>query len=195
VRIDHVIYATRDLDAAAAWVRGELGLEALAGGRHEGHGTHNRVVPLGGGYLELLAIADPEEAAASVLGRTLDAHLRERGDSLFRWCVAVDEVETLAERLDTSVDAISRQGLTARLTGLAEALREPFLPFFIERDPGIDDPGARGDAGGITWVGVSGDADRLATWLGDAELPVRVVAGPPALLAFGVGEREVRPQR
>jgi catechol 2,3-dioxygenase-like lactoylglutathione lyase family enzyme len=193
IRIDHVIYATRDLDAAAAWVERTLGLTPLPGGRHEGHGTHNRLVPLGGGYLELLAVADPEEAAGSMLGRALDAHLAENGDSLFRWCLAVDDIDAIAERLDTSVDAIARHGMTARLTGLAEAFRDPSLPFFIERDPGIPDPGASGDAGGITWVEVSGDPERLEAWLGDATLPLRVVPGPPRLQALGVGEREVRP--
>src|SRR5437763_16455048 len=91
IRIDHVIYATSDLDAAAAWVERELGWVAIGGGRHEGHGTHNRVVPLGGGYLELMAVADAEEGAASLLGRALSAHLAEGGDSLFRWSVAVDD--------------------------------------------------------------------------------------------------------
>ena len=57
MRIDHVIYATRDLDGATAMVEAQLGLTAVAGGRHEGVGTHNRIVPLGDGYLELLASA------------------------------------------------------------------------------------------------------------------------------------------
>jgi hypothetical protein len=35
------------------------------------------------------------------------------------------------------------------LTGLAESVREPFLPFFIAREPGVADPGAAGEAGGI----------------------------------------------
>ncbi|HEY6653120.1 MAG TPA: VOC family protein, partial [Solirubrobacterales bacterium] len=62
MHIDHVIYATADLDGAAARVESELGLSVVPGGRHEGHGTHNRIVPLGGGYLELMAVADPHEA-------------------------------------------------------------------------------------------------------------------------------------
>ena len=64
VRIDHAIWATRDLDAAAARFEREHGLRAAGGGRHDGMGTHNRIVPLGGGYLELLAVADADEAAA-----------------------------------------------------------------------------------------------------------------------------------
>ncbi len=51
LRLDHVIYATADLDAAAARVEVELGLAVAGGGRHEGMGTHNRIFPLGGGYL------------------------------------------------------------------------------------------------------------------------------------------------
>jgi hypothetical protein len=77
VRIDHVIYAAVDLDVAAARLESEFGLRARAGGRHEGMGTHNRIVPLGGGYLELLAVADPEEAARSDFGRGLLARLAQ----------------------------------------------------------------------------------------------------------------------
>ena len=67
MRIDHAIWATRDLDVAAARFEREYGLVAMGGGRHEGMGTHNRIVPFGRGYLELLAVADPEEAAGSAL--------------------------------------------------------------------------------------------------------------------------------
>jgi Glyoxalase-like domain len=195
MRIDHVIYACADLDAAAARVEAELGVAAGGGGRHERIGTHNRIVPLGGGYLELLAIADPAEAAASDLGRAVRDRVSATGDGLMGWAVAVDDVEPVAARLGTALSTIARSGLTARLTGVAEAMREPFLPFFIARDPGVPDParsGSGGGAGGIAWLELSGDAARLEDWLGGASLPVRVVDGAPGVRAMGVGERELR---
>jgi len=193
MRIDHVIYACADLDAAAARVEAELGVAARGGGRHERIGTRNRIVPLGGGYLELLAVADPAEAAASDLGRAVQERTAATGDGLMGWAVAVDDVEPVAARLGTAISTIARSGLTARLTGVAEAMREPSLPFFIARDPGVADPaGSRGGTGGIAWVEVSGDAVRLEDWLGGAALPVRVVEGAPAVRAIGVGERELR---
>lgn len=186
-----MIYATADLDAASARVESDLGLSAVAGGRHEGLGTHNRIVPLGGGYLELLAVADPDEAASSALGAAIQARIARAGDGLFAWAIAVPDVEPVAARLGTSTATIRREGLSAHLTGLPEALQEPFLPFFVSRDPGTPDPGEGegADAGGITWIEVSGDEDRLAHRLGDADLPVRVVPGEPAVRAVGIGER------
>jgi len=136
VRIDHVIYAAADLDAAAARIRTELGLLAGGGGRHEGLGTHNRIVPLGGGYLELLGVADPEQAARSDFGRGLLARLAGGGEGLLGWVVAVDDIDAVARRLGTTITTIRRAGLSARLTGLAEAMHEPYLPFFINRDAG-----------------------------------------------------------
>jgi hypothetical protein len=56
------------------------------------------------------------------------------------------------------------------------------------------DPGAAGDAGGITWIEVAGDAAELESWLGGADLPVRVVDGPPGVLAVGIGDRQLRPR-
>ena len=78
------------------------------------------------------------------------------------------------------------------MTGLAEAMHEPYLPFFIRRDAGVLDPGSGGDAGGITWIELAGDATGLEQWLDFTPLPVRVVDGPPAVLALGIGEREFR---
>jgi hypothetical protein len=192
MRIDHVIYAASDLDAAVARLESEFGLQAHTGGRHEGLGTKNRIVPLGGGYLELLAVADPEEAGGSDFGRGLLARLAQAGDGLLAWVVAVDDVDPVARRLGTKVTTIRRAGLSARLTGLAEAMREPTLPFFISRDPGVPDPGIYGDAGGIVWIEVSGDAVRLEHWLEGAAMPVRVVDGQPALRAVGIGGYELR---
>ena len=192
MRIDHVIYAASDLDVAAARIESELGVRVVAGGRHDGLGTHNRIVPLGNGYLELLAVYDAEEAARSALGSALQARLEQAGDGLMAWAVAVDDVEPIAARLDTWVSTIAREGLTAQLTGLLEAMREPFLPFFVARAPGVPDPGRGADAGGISWIEVSGDEERLARWLGGAQLPVRISPGPPAVCAVGIGARELR---
>ena len=108
------------------------------------------------------------------------------------WADAVDAVEPVAARLGTSITTITRQGLTAQLTELAESLREPFLPFFVARDPGVRDPGAGGDGGGITWIEVLGDARRLKRWLGGAPIPVRISEGTPRVQAVGIGDRELR---
>jgi hypothetical protein len=192
MRIDHVIYATQDLTAAAARLEADHGLVATGGGRHAGLGTENRIVPLGGGYLELIAVADRAEADRTALGATLAARISERGEGLMGWVVAVEDVVAEAGRTGAELSTIERDGLRARLAGVATAMAEPALPFFLQRDEGIADPGEGGDAGGIGWVEVCGDAERLRAWLGGAELPVRVTDGEPALLAVGIGERELR---
>jgi hypothetical protein len=192
VRIDHVVYAAADLDAATDRLEAQLGVRAAGGGRHEGLGTHNRIVPLGGGYLEVLGVADRRQAEASVLGRGLLARL-ERGDGWLAWVVAVPDADAVAHRLGTPVTTIRRAGLSARLTGVERAMQEPLLPFFISRDPGVADPGAAGDAGGIASLELAGDAARLERWLGATVAPaVRVVDGPPAVRAVGVGGRVLR---
>jgi hypothetical protein len=175
--------------ARRAGVRGGRG---AAGARHEGLGTHNRIMPLGDGYLELLAVCDPEEAASSALGSAVAARIAHEGDGLMAWAIAVEDVEPVAARLDISITTITRRGLTARLAGLAEAMRRPFLPFFLSREQGIRDPGSGSAAGGITWVELAGDAALLRRWLGAADLPVRISEGPPGVRAVGIGERELR---
>jgi hypothetical protein len=188
VRLDHVIYGTADLDVATARIETELGLEVLPGGRHEGQGSHNRIVPLGPGYLELLAIFDRAEAEASPIGRLL---LERIDDGLMAWAVSGVDVPATAERLGTPLHTVRRDGMTAHVTGVEAALTDASLPFFVGSDaPGH--PGDGGTAGGLTWVEVAGDADRLRDWLGGAELPVRVVNGPGALRAVGIGERAFR---
>jgi Glyoxalase-like domain len=188
--IDHVIYAAADLDAAAERIAGALGLQALGGGRHDGLGTHNRVIPLGGGgFVEILAVADRAEAQRSALGAALLAAV-ERGDGLIGWAVGVTDVDAVARHLGMPVSTVGRQGMTARLAAVDEALRELYLPFFIERTAGpqVRAPGSAG----IEWLEVAGDAARLEHWLGGAKLPVRVVSGEPGLRRVRIGDGELR---
>jgi len=187
MQLDHVIYGTSDLDAASARMHA-LGLEVRPGGVHEGQGTHNRIVPLGATYLELMAISDRDEAAAHPFGGRVLARI-DAGDGLIGWAVRVDDVDAVARRLGTRVATIRRAGLEGKLTGVEEALDEPTLPFFIQ---GTSRPG-EGGIQSLSWIEVAGDADRLNTWLDGTDLGVRVVDGAPAVRAIGLGELTFRP--
>ncbi|MEP6954406.1 MAG: VOC family protein [Solirubrobacteraceae bacterium] len=176
MRIDHVLWATADLDAAAERFAREHGLHAGGGGRHAGHGTHNRVIPLGGGYLELIAVADATEAASSPFGAAIAA----APEGLMAWAVVVEGIAAHAARLSVAISTIARDGLAARLAGVEEALTTPIVPFFIERDRGVADPGDGGDAGGIVRIELTGDRSVLNGWLGGGSLPVHVNSDPPA---------------
>jgi glyoxalase-like protein len=190
MRLDHVIYGTADLDVAQRRIETELGLEVLPGGHHVGQGSHNRIVPLGDGYLELMAIDDPEEAATNPFGEVLLEVLAV--EALVAWAVLVDDVHAIAQRLGTPLVEVRRETLGATVTGVQEALREPTLPFFIGANERGTRPGQARDAGGLSWIEVAGDEARLREWLGGAELPVRVVGGDPAVRAIGIGDREFR---
>jgi hypothetical protein len=187
MRIDHVLWATADLDAAAARVERDLGLRVVGGGRHVGQGTHNRIVPLGGGFLELIAVADADEAATHPFGAAIAA----APEGLMAWAVAAEGVAAHAARLSVPLSSIERDGMTAHLAGVEQALNNPIVPFFIERDRGISDPGVGGDAGGIARIDLSGDRNVLNGWLGGGLLPVHVRPGPPAVLAVHLGSGAV----
>ena len=56
-------------DAAQSAHMQEYGLTAYEGGRHQGWGTENWLVPLGEAYLELAAVFDDEVAEKCDWGR------------------------------------------------------------------------------------------------------------------------------
>lgn len=63
--LDHLVFAVPELDAGAARMEELLRVPTAPGGRHQGLGTHNRLVGLGPGrYLEIIAV-DPEQPAPS----------------------------------------------------------------------------------------------------------------------------------
>ncbi len=190
MELDHVLIAVADLDAAAGELETRFGLVALEGGRHPGWGTANRIVPFGENYLELVTVIDEAEAAASAFGRWI-AGARPGTSRPLGWAVRTSELDAVARRLGLDVRDGSR--LTAdgstlrwRSAGFEQAVVEPLLPFFIEWGPTTPFPGrsaARHRVGrvAVARLELTGDAGRLAAWLGGADVPAVVRPGAPAL--------------
>ena len=188
MELDHVLVAVPDLAAGVGAIEARLGLTSVAGGRHPGWGTANRIVPLGPAYLELVAVVDAGEAAAHSFGRWLAAAQPPGGP--FGWAVRTQDLDRVADRLGLPVRDGSRataggRVLRWRTAGLEQAAAEPFLPFFIEWATGTPLPGraAATHPNGpfeLTELALVGDADRLAAWLGGQALPVTRVTSAGA---------------
>jgi Glyoxalase-like domain len=182
------VIAVPDLAAAASELETRHGVASLAGGRHPGWGTANRIVPLGPCYLELVAVADRHEAATSAFGRWVAA----AAPGPLGWAVRTDDLDAVAGRLGLAVQAGSRvapdgRPLRWRLAGVEQAAAEPALPFVIEWGPGSALPGRAAHshpAGplGLARLRLSGDPLRLAELLGpDGAPPAEIRPGPPAV--------------
>jgi glyoxalase-like protein len=197
LRIDHVVYAVRDLEAAADRFERAYGLVSAPGGVHPAWGTGNAIVSLGDArYIELIAIVDPSVARGSALGRAI-ADRTADGDRWFALCLVDDAIDLTAERLGLTLQPGARtlpegREVTWRGAGIDDPRRTPDLPFFISwtGEPAVH-PGARrpphpSGATDIAWVEVAGNAERFASWTGDASLPVRFVDGEPGVVAVAL---------
>ncbi|MFL5644986.1 MAG: VOC family protein [Chloroflexota bacterium] len=188
--IDHVLIPVDDLPAAAEIVRARHGLTSIAGGRHPGWGTENRIIPLGDTYLELIAVVDPEVAAMSAFGRWIAA--APAGEPL-GWAVRTDAIDEVARRLGLTVTDGSRTTpagdvLRWRSTGVDIATAEPGLPFFIEWGEGVPLPGStrvEHPSGPATLrrLALSLDEAELGSWLGPHDLPLSVTNGRSGIVS------------
>jgi len=196
VRIDHVVYATSDLDEAAERFRRAFGLDSSAGGRHPGWGTANRIVPLGDDYLELIAVVDRATAEATGFGRSILQGARA-GGAWVTMAVSTDGLNDEAARLGLEVVAGLRERpdgseIRWRSAGLEDPRRESWMPFFLQWDvpaelhPGRTRAGHGIRVDGIARVNVGGDEAGLRDWLGGDELPIRVVEGSPGIRSVAI---------
>jgi hypothetical protein len=198
MEVDHVLIAVDDLEAAAKEVEERYGLASVEGGRHQGFGTANRIVPLGETYLELVAVVDDEEAAASGFGSWVRGGGHPR---LLGWCLRTDELDAVAERLGLTIADGSRARpdgavLRWRMAGLERSAEEPSLPFFIEWGAGTAHPGgALAQSATIDEVRLQGEPDQIEEWLGGANVPISVSQGRPALRSIVLDNGALEPSR
>jgi hypothetical protein len=185
MRIDHVILATRDIEATSTRLLQTYGLDAVRGGDHLDWGTGNSIVPAGAAYLELMGIRDPEKATTHPVGQWL-LTVTAGGDKVAGVCVSTDDLDGVCTRLGLTAAPGRRvrpdgTSVSWRMAGIERAMTEG-VPFFISWDGapgGVETPTAGGAATGISRVQVGGDPDRLRDWLGGDVPGLELVGGAP----------------
>ncbi len=196
--IDHLIVCVDDLDEGARDFRDRLGLGSVEGGCHPGHGTANRIVPLGDSYIELLAVVDPSEADTSAFGSWARGQARPEGvvDAV---CIRTDDLGSVCARLGLVSAAMSRlrpDGTELRwsLAGVDRAIEET-LPFFIEwhvpedQMPGRADVAHAREVTGVEEIVLSGNPARLMEWTRNAP-SIRTIAGPSSIVSVSLATPE-----
>ena len=139
--IDHLVYATTDLEASAHELGERLGVSPISGGQHVGRGTRNYLLGLGAGsYLELIGPDLEQPDVSGVRSMGLDALDRNR---LVAWAVHVPDIELAIDRVRRSgydpgpAHSMSRRqpdGLVLRwkLTDVPGDVVPSLLPFLID---------------------------------------------------------------
>lgn len=140
MRIDHLVYAVRDLAAGNRDIVAHLGVEPTAGGGHPSLGTVNSLVALGGRqYLELIG-PDPALAERPAFGAFL-ATLEE--PDLLTYAMPSDSLDQVARRAKrcglkvigpyaNSRSTPSGETLTYEGVVLECAQYRGLVPFFID---------------------------------------------------------------
>ena len=193
---DHVIMVSNDIQSAAARLLATHGLASVEGGRHDGMGTANRIVPLGRSYLEIIGVLDEQQARTSALGRWVASHAAE-GDRLIAVCLRTDSLDEIAARLGEEPVAMTRTRpdgvvLRWRMVGFDRMLADPGQPFFITWEvapglhPGVAPASHRIRPGGIEWVETAADHEQIRQLTGDDSLDLRAVPGGDGVRAAGI---------
>lgn len=97
-KIDHIVYAVKDLDQAVSDFEQETGIKVASGGQHLDHGTHNALIRIGErSYLEFIAkdpnLDQPQEGAWMGLDVL-------QGNKITRWSLATSQISTDAQLIN-----------------------------------------------------------------------------------------------
>ena len=186
--VDHILIAVPDIEAAAATMLDRYGLRTILPGGSPFPGVANAVIPLGPpAYIELVMATDPAATpeAAAIAAAAAD------GGRLFTWVIEPIDLATVATRLDVPPNGEPGAGWQT-LGGV-----RPDRPFFIRygkvrgdrlagwltRYEEIRHPA---EPGGFTFLEVGGDEAAVREWVGEIDVPLRLVGGEPRLAGVGI---------
>lgn len=214
LRLDHLVVACTDPDAAAADLEEIVGLRCTGGGRHPLWGTHNRLAWLGDTYVELIGVFDPSLTSNGAVSRTVAAALEAGHVGLVSYAIATDDADIDVAALHDGgselgdIEARSRtrpDGDVVRWrAAFPPALGPAEPPFLVEHEPVGAEWGdaARAERAGL--VHPAGGTARVSA----LELPVVDVGKAarayertiglvfdevdPRLAVAGIGEQEIR---
>jgi len=189
-RIDHLVYATPDLEATVAEVADQWGVTPAQGGRHDGFGTRNALLALGdGAYLELIGPDPDQPDPAGPRPFGVDDVSEPR---LVTWAIRVPDIELWVDwgrnrGVDPGV-AMAMQRTTPDGSVLEWKLTLPpssgdgVLPFLIEW------PGATPAAsapGGVSLMSLklTHTDPAIGTRLAEHAISMEVERGTPGLVA------------
>jgi hypothetical protein len=190
--VDHLVYATPELQVGIDRIESALGVRATPGGRHLGRGTRNALLALGPGtYLEIIG-PDPEQPTPAQPRPFGIDDLKE--PRLVTWAAKGKELEHLASEAGRGgvklgeVISGSRQRadgvvLFWRYTDPRTVVAGGIVPFFI--DWGKTPHPASAATQGALLIGLRGehpDAQHVQKTLNRLGLDLRVQPGPRAAL-------------
>ena len=139
--LDHLVYATPDLEATIVDLESQLGVRAAYGGRHQGRGTRNALIALSEfSYLEIVGPDDAQRDVVRPRWLGVDALTSPR---MVTWAVKSSSIETViatAVRAHIALGRVtsgSRQTpdgatLTWQLSDPAAMVEDGVVPFFID---------------------------------------------------------------
>jgi hypothetical protein len=190
--VDHLVYATPDLDLGIRTIEELTGVRATAGGQHPGLGTRNALVALGPGtYLEIIGPDPGQPKPAGPLRFGIDGLKTPR---LIGWVAKsrqLDEVVRKARAAGVQLGDViagSRKRpdgvvLAWRYTDPSVVLERRLIPYFI--DWGTSPHPSATAARGATLVSLRAQhpqADRVGALLKALGLDLPIENGPEAAL-------------
>lgn len=199
MHLDHLSFAAghEGLAGTSARLSALLGAPFHDGGYHPSFGTRNHILPLSKGqYVEVVEVLDHPAADKAPFGQAVRAR-SEVGGGWLGWCVAVDDLRPIEERLGrAAVDGHRHlpEGdlLEWQQIGVKGMQSDPQLPFFVKW---LSDMASHPSVGGkdieLLRLELAGDRDRLDDWLGgqtdkildDVEIEWIAPNGQPGVIA------------
>jgi hypothetical protein len=174
MRVDHVSYTAEHdgLQATAARLAKLIGVEPVDGGVHPRFGTRNIIFPLADKrYVEVVDCLDHPASDKAPFGQAVKARM-EAGGGWLGWCVRVDDISPVEERLGRSAVEGNRHRpdgveLRWRQIGIKGLMSDPQLPYYVQWEDESVHPSVGAETSvTIEGLQIAGDPERVKEWLG-----------------------------